>query len=257
MRAHITSTARLCARCRQQAALSPSTSRSISSTAFAASRTSFTAQTTPKTQTRWLSRTATLSNPDPSTSSATTSSSASKIPTTHYDFFPQTLPAGPPPAGHFPIDQRALRREFLQLQAKAHPDLHPAAHKARAEATSARINEAYKTLSNPLMRAQYLLALRGVDVANDETLKVEDPDLLMMVLEAREEIEEAASEAELEGTRAVNDERISASEEVLEGAFHRDDLEAAKREAVKLRYWVNIRDSLHAWESGKPVVLEH
>ncbi|KAG7117864.1 J-type co-chaperone JAC1 like protein [Verticillium longisporum] len=274
MRTHITSTARLCARCRRQTASSPlaPACRSISSTSLSSTSLSSTSlavqRQTLSPQARWLSRTATLTKPDsPSTSSSSASSSAtaadaspsqSKIPTTHYDFFPQTLPSGPPPAGHFPIGQRTLRREFLQLQAKAHPDLHPAAHKARAEATSARINEAYKTLSNPLLRAQYLLALRGADVANDETLKVDgDPGLLLTVLEAREEIEDAATEAELEGLRAVNDARIRASEDVLEAAFHGDDLEAAKREAVRLRYWVNIRDSLDAWESGKPVVLEH
>ncbi|KAF3346266.1 Acyl-CoA dehydrogenase family member 10 [Verticillium dahliae VDG2] len=76
-------------------------------------------------------------------------------------------------------------------------------------------------------------------------------------VKAREEIEDAATEAELEGLRAANDARIRASEDVLEAAFRGDDLEAAKREAVRLRYWVNIRDSLDAWESGKPVVLEH
>ncbi|KAL2757516.1 hypothetical protein ACRALDRAFT_2039929 [Sodiomyces alcalophilus JCM 7366] len=192
-----------------------------------------------------------------SSSSSSSSSRPTSPPTNHYDFFPEALPDGPPPRGHFPIDQRALRREFLRLQAKAHPDLHPADLKARAEATSARINEAYKTLSNPLLRAQYLLSLRGVDVSNDETLRVEDPNLLMMVLEARETIEEAQDEAELEQPRAENDERIRASEAVLEDAFARDDIDAAKREAVKLRYWVNIKDSLDAWEKGKPVVLEH
>ncbi|KAH6700307.1 J-type co-chaperone JAC1 [Verticillium dahliae] len=274
MRTHITSTARLCARCRRQTASSPlaPARRSISSTLLAAPRVTFAVQRpTPSPRARWLSQTSTLTKPDsPSTSSPSSSSSSatataadaspsqSKIPTTHYDFFPQTLPSGPPPAGHFPIDQRTLRREFLQLQAKAHPDLHPAAHKARAEATSARINEAYKTLSHPLLRAQYLLALRGADVADAETLQVDaDPGLLLTVLEAREEIEDAATEAELEGLRAANDARIRASEDVLEAAFRGDDLEAAKREAVRLRYWVNIRDSLDAWESGKPVVLEH
>ncbi|KAI8301931.1 J-type co-chaperone JAC1 [Colletotrichum sp. SAR11_240] len=213
------------------------------------------------TQTRWMSATASLSRPATAASSEQTASSAqesgSKPPATHYDFFPITLPDGPPPKGHFPIDQRALRREFLRLQAKAHPDMHPAELKNRAEATSARINEAYKTLSNPLLRAQYLLQLRGVDVANDETLKVEDPELLMVVLEAREEIEEAAAESELEGQRAANDGRIRESEEVLEEAFRHDDIDTAKREAVKLRYWVNIQESLHNWEAGKPIVLQH
>lgn len=115
-------------------------------------------------------------------------------PQTFYEIFPQTTPNGPPPQGSFDIDPRQLRKEFLQLQAQAHPDRHQGADKARAEGASARISEAYKTLQNPLLRAQYLLSLRGIDVAEDETAKVEDPELLMEVLEMRENIE-AAEEA--------------------------------------------------------------
>ncbi|KAJ6783260.1 hypothetical protein PWT90_09771 [Aphanocladium album] len=195
---------------------------------------------------------------DTSEPAASTTTTSSTVPETHYDLFPSTLPDGPPPKGHFPVDARALRREFLRLQARAHPDMHPAgAAKTRAEALSARINEAYKTLANPLLRAQYLLSLRGVDVANDERLKVDEPDLLMVVLEAREEIEEADTEADLESIREENEERIAKGEEALERAFREDDVEAAKREAVRMRYWVNIRESLDNWEPGKPIVLEH
>lgn len=50
--------------------------------------------------------------------------------------------------------------------------------------------------------------LRGIDVAQDETAKVEDPELLMEVLDTREEIENAQEEEELEDLRRVNDERI-------------------------------------------------
>ncbi|KAH9210999.1 hypothetical protein DL95DRAFT_392951, partial [Leptodontidium sp. 2 PMI_412] len=141
------------------------------------------------------------------------------IPQTYYEFFPKTLPSGPPPTGPFHIDTRELRREFLQLQAVAHPDRHPQNLKTRAEATSARINEAYKTLQNPLTRAQYLLGLRGIDVAEDETAKVDDPELLMEVLDAREEIENAREEEELDEMKRVNDERIGVSEGVLDRAF--------------------------------------
>lgn len=134
----------------------------------------------------------------------------------------------------------------------------PGPAKARAEALSARINEAYRTLANPLLRAQYLLALRGVDVANDERLKVDDqPELLMVVLEAREEIEDAAGEDDIAGIRTANEERIADGEEALERAFREDDVDRAKREAVRMRYWVNIRESLDNWEPGKPIVLEH
>ncbi|KAH8656998.1 putative chaperone [Tricladium varicosporioides] len=188
---------------------------------------------------------------------ANTPPTTPRIPQTHYEFFPKTLSAGPPPNGPFHIDLRELRREFLQLQAVAHPDRHSHHNKIRAEATSARINEAYKTLQSPLLRAQYLLGLRGVNVADDETAKVADPDLLMEVLEAREEIEGARSEEDLVELKRVNEERIGRSEEVLERAFREDDLRKAGDEAVSLRYWVNIRESLHAWEEGKPITLAH
>ncbi|KAI1410902.1 Co-chaperone Hsc20 [Hypoxylon sp. FL1857] len=177
---------------------------------------------------------------------------------THYDLFPQTIPEGPPPKGPFAIDTRELRREFLTLQATAHPDLvPPGPEKRRAEAASARINDAYRTLAHPLLRAQYLLSLRGIDVANEETARVEDPSLLMLVLETREAIEEAQSEEELEPLKADNEARIRESEEALATAFEKDDEMEARREVTKLRYWVNIRESIQNWERGKPIVLEH
>ncbi|KAI2606555.1 Co-chaperone Hsc20 [Hypoxylon sp. NC1633] len=185
---------------------------------------------------------------------------------THYDLFPQTLPLGPPPRGPFAIDGRALRREFLTLQATAHPDVAQNSGpgsgsgprgKRAAEAASAHINEAYRTLLAPLARAQYLLQLRGLDVAADETARVEDPDLLMLVLETREAIEEAASEDELEPLRLLNEDRIRESEGRLADAFGRDDVKGACREVTRLRYWVNVRESIQNWERGKPVVLVH
>jgi molecular chaperone HscB len=122
---------------------------------------------------------------------------------------------------------------------------------------SAHINEAYKTLQDPLLRAQYLLSLRGFDVACDETAKVDDSELLMEVLEAREEIEAADEEEQLLPLKETNSVRIDASVRALEDAFWADDMAMAKEEAVKLRYWINIRESIAAWEKGKPVTLVH
>jgi molecular chaperone HscB len=88
-------------------------------------------------------------------------------------------------------------------------------------------------------------------------LKVEDPELLMEVLDTREEIENAQEEEELVDMKKVNDERIAKSEEVLDRAFREENITLAKEEAVRMRYWVNIKESLDAWEKGKPVVLVH
>ena len=115
-----------------------------------------------------------------------------------------------------------------------------------------RINEAYKTLQNPLLRAQYLLTLRGINLAEDETAKLEDPELLLDVLEIREAIESAQEESEVERLKADNDAKIQKSIDLLEGAFAENDVNTATAEAVRLRYWTNIKESLDAWEKGKP-----
>ena len=54
-----------------------------------------------------------------------------------------------------------------------------------------------------------------------------------------------------------NSGRIAESLRVLEECFEGDDVEGARREAVRLRYWVNIKETLDGWEKGKPVVLAH
>ncbi|TKA54229.1 hypothetical protein B0A55_12784, partial [Friedmanniomyces simplex] len=171
-------------------------------------------------------------------------------PPTHYELFPQTFPDGAPPASPFSPDLRQLRKEFLQLQAKAHPDLMPANQKRHAEGLSSLINEAYRTLQDPLKRAQYLLLQHGIDV-EDESSKLSGGELLMEVMEAREAVEEAENEEDLSLLKAENGERIAESVGVLDLAFASGEWEAAAREAIRLRYWKNIEESIQGWEKGK------
>ncbi|KAB5530364.1 hypothetical protein GE09DRAFT_1177544 [Coniochaeta sp. 2T2.1] len=206
-------------------------------------------------------------NPPPSQDPTTPSVSGTPRPSppSYYALFPLTLSLGPPPAGPFHIDVRQLRREFLRLQAASHPDFHAhasasAGDRRRAEATSALINGAFKTLSNPLLRAQYLLREQyGLDLAGDEAGSIAsvEEDVLDEVLEAREVIEEAEEEGDLVKLREENEERIRREEEVIERGFREGDLEGLKKAVVRLRYWVNIRESVDGWERGKGVVLEH
>ncbi|KAK3065848.1 molecular chaperone, partial [Teratosphaeriaceae sp. CCFEE 6253] len=119
------------------------------------------------------------------TASASDASAKDVSPPTHYELFPQTFPQGPPPASPFTPDLKQLRKEFLQLQAKSHPDLAPPSQKRHAEGLSSLINEAYRTLQDPLKRAQYLLLQHGLDV-EDESSKLSGGELLMEVMEARE-----------------------------------------------------------------------
>lgn len=283
----------LCAACRREAvaALSARAAPSRCAAALSSRRTLRTAATPPvprPSPPRWpattqQSRYTSTSTSSPAAADATTqpSPSPSAIPT-FYALFPETLPNGPPPHGKFDIDLRALRREFLRLQAASHPDFHHSAAQSspssssapssdeptntksaariRAEATSALINAAYKTLSSPLLRAQYLLREQhGVDLEGDEAgaQAAPDPELLMTVLEAREAIEEAETEADLDEVTLANEERVAEAERRLAEALEAGDVEGAKGEAVRLRYWVNIREGVKGWERGKPVVLQH
>ncbi|KAJ4419900.1 molecular chaperone [Gnomoniopsis sp. IMI 355080] len=287
-RALVTSQSRspagLCAACaRKPTAASRAAQSALSSSTpftprFELSRT-LSSSARPPPSRRWLSTSPAPGRAsDAAATDATDAESSSKpvhAPLPYYALFPQTLATGPPPTGPFSIDVRALRREFLQLQAASHPDFHHAAaassssstsqthsvSRRKAEALSSHINAAYKTLSSPLLRAQYLLAERyGFDLAGDEASSLTGPPdaaLLGEVMAAREVIEDAGTEEDLEGVRAENNERIRKCLEELERAFEREDVTAAVRETVRLRYWENIRESVEAWEEGKPVMLHH
>lgn len=96
-----------------------------------------------------------------------------------------------------------------------------------------------------------------MEVGEEERAGTEDAEVLMAVMEAREAIEGAESEGELVGVREENEGRIGESLGALEEAFKGGEWGAARREAVRLRYWVNVRESLDGWERGGRVVLVH
>lgn len=88
-------------------------------------------------------------------------------------------------------------------------------------------------------------------------LKVDDPKLIEEVLEVREIIEEAEQEADLAKLTSENGKRVENSVKRLAGMFEAGDLDAAKTEAVRLKYWINIKQALDEWAPGKPVMLLH
>ena len=174
--------------------------------------------------------------------------------TNHYTIFPKTFPNGPPPASPFEVSQPDLRREFLALQALVHPDKIPSGPlKQRAEALSARINEAYRALSDPLARAQYLLSHNhGIDVMAEDGAHThpQDKTVLMEVLETQEAIEEAENEETIRQLKEENQKRIDTCVTDLGQAIDQGDVETARNECVKLKFWYNIQQCLQEWEPG-------
>jgi molecular chaperone HscB len=68
---------------------------------------------------------------------------------------------------HLTIDTAALEKSFYALSRKLHPDRFasqsPEAQEA-ALAESSRLNDAYRTLRDPIARTEYLLKLEGVEL---------------------------------------------------------------------------------------------
>ena len=107
---------------------------------------------------------------------------------------------------------RALEREFYELSRKLHPDLYARADKREQEWSleqSSLLNDAYRTLKDPIKRTEYLLRLEGVELeeqsktatekarATGEVKKqVVPPDLLEEVFELNMQLEELRMQQE-------------------------------------------------------------
>jgi len=92
----------------------------------------------------------------------------------------------------YAIDAAELERVYRDIQSRVHPDKH--AHLGDADRRVAmqwatQVNEAYRSLQNPLLRARYLLELAGHD-ARIETNTAMPTDFLMRQMELRETVAE-------------------------------------------------------------------
>jgi molecular chaperone HscB len=91
------------------------------------------------------------------------------------------------------IDEMELDAAYRALQSAVHPDRFVNADDAERRMSlqsSARVNEAYRVLRDPVDRAQYLLSLNGID-APAETDNALPFDFLEEQLERREAVADA------------------------------------------------------------------
>ena len=68
---------------------------------------------------------------------------------------------------HLTLDTAALEKSFYALSRKLHPDRfasRPAAEQEAALAASSELNDAYRTLKDPIARTEYLLKLEGIEL---------------------------------------------------------------------------------------------
>jgi molecular chaperone HscB len=111
------------------------------------------------------------------------------------------------------IDEKRLEREFYELSRKLHPDVYAQAENREQQWSleqSSLLNDAYRTLKDPIKRTEYLLRLEGVELeeqsksatekarATGEVKKqVVPPDLLEEVFELNMQLEELRAQKKL------------------------------------------------------------
>ncbi len=119
---------------------------------------------------------------------------------THFDVF--GLPASPD------VDVPALERQFRELSRQLHPDrfaqAEPRERRLSLEQTTA-LNEAYKTLKEPVRRATSLLKLHGVDLEREDAGAQRAMPLAFLeeVMELREGLDEAMEARDGERVRRM------------------------------------------------------
>ena len=80
----------------------------------------------------------------------------------------------------------------------------------------------------------------------------------MEVMEVQETVEEVANsgmgvdqaEGVINGLKGENKNRIGKCVLDLGGAFDRNDLEGARKETIRLRFWYSLGQGLNEWEPG-------
>ena len=152
----------------------------------------------------------------------------------------------------FRVDQDAVERAYRALQAEVHPDRHAGSDDADqrlALQASARVNEAYRALKSPVLRAQHLLALNGIDAADERDTAL-DVEFLERQLERREAVADAAAEGDVDVLdrmlREVRVEMRTREAELealldIEGAF--EDARARVRE---LKFLAKLAEDIDA-----------
>jgi molecular chaperone HscB len=104
------------------------------------------------------------------------------------------------------LDVVALEKQFYALSRRLHPDRFaskPVAEQEAALAESSRLNDAYRTLKDPILRTQYLLTLEGVELeeqskaatdaaraTGEQKKQIVPPELLEEVFELNMQLQE-------------------------------------------------------------------
>ena len=156
------------------------------------------------------------------------------------------------------FDASALDAAYRKLQSEIHPDRFASAGEAErrlALQSSARVNEAYRSLKDPVERAQYLLSLRGVDALaeTDTSLPLE---FLESQLERREAIADAVDRRDASALDAIKREVRGEAGELERALVPQLDRETGQDDAITTVRKLKFLSKLAADIDGAHALIE-
>jgi molecular chaperone HscB len=149
------------------------------------------------------------------------------------------------------LDVEDLQRRFYARSRDWHPDRHARAgaeQLALAEQASATLNDAWRTLRDPVARAEYVLKGEGFDIGEQRGRDV-PPELLEEVFElnmALEEAREGDAGAKAEVARSLTrfEDLLAAIDRKRDGIFLAYDAAPGRETLAELRSLLNRRKYL-------------
>jgi molecular chaperone HscB len=142
----------------------------------------------------------------------------------------------------YDVDLAQVQQRYMELQKQVHPDKFANSsdqEKRQSMQHTSWINEAQTTLKDPVLRANYLLKLKGVDFSleNETTM---DAAFLMSQLEMREKLEHVKNEDDPLAALDIMEKDIKlSSEEMMQGfadSYQAEQFDDAREWIRKLQF---------------------
>ncbi|HYT20866.1 MAG TPA: Fe-S protein assembly co-chaperone HscB [Candidatus Polarisedimenticolia bacterium] len=156
------------------------------------------------------------------------------------------------------IEMGALEQKFLQLSWKLHPDnfVNASEHeRALSLRRSSELNDAYRTLCDPVGRVEYLLGIEGARKEGEHKQQA-PPELLEEVFELNESLDElreaktsggdlAALKSRLESAEKSFQEKLGEVDAQLQAAAHEWDAALQADSATRKKVMAKLNDLLN------------
>jgi molecular chaperone HscB len=163
------------------------------------------------------------------------------------------------------LDVPSLEKDFYEMSRKLHPDLNARAGSQEQEWSlqqSSLLNDAYRTLKDPIQRTQYLLRLEGVELEEQSKAATEQarssgqlkkqivpPDLLEEVFELNVQLEE------LRMQKKMGEDDPALIEEIGRQKLELDEKQEALLRDLDIR-WRMWDGMIQREQNGQPVSEE-